>query len=262
MTAHSFVAMGDSFTEGLDDPYPDGETFRGWADLVAEVLAARSALAGGEAFQYANLAIRGRLFDGVVTEQVPVAMAMRPDIFAFAAGGNDALRREFDPAGLIVRFDQTIELLRTTGAEVLVFQFIDLSRRLPGRRVLRPRIEALNNGVSDTAQRHGARVVELWSDSEFDHPRLWSSDRLHLSESGHQRVAARVLAALDIPADPAWLAVPPEPSPVSWGAARRADLRWAHDHLRPWLGRRLTGRSSGDARTPKRPTLSPVNPTA
>jgi hypothetical protein len=26
----------------------------------------------------------------------------------------------------------------------------------------------------------------------------------------------------------------------------------------PWIGRRLTGRSSGDGREPKRPTLLPV----
>src|SRR4029079_13035076 len=33
----SFVAVGDSFTEGLDDLQPDG-TYRGWADLVAAPL--------------------------------------------------------------------------------------------------------------------------------------------------------------------------------------------------------------------------------
>jgi hypothetical protein len=37
----SYVAVGDSFIEGLDDPYPDpGLGFRGWADLVAGRLAA------------------------------------------------------------------------------------------------------------------------------------------------------------------------------------------------------------------------------
>ena len=36
----AFVAIGDSFTEGLNDPDPGGG-FRGWADLVAGALAAR-----------------------------------------------------------------------------------------------------------------------------------------------------------------------------------------------------------------------------
>jgi hypothetical protein len=30
----TFVALGDSFTEGLDDVRPDG-SYRGWADLGA-----------------------------------------------------------------------------------------------------------------------------------------------------------------------------------------------------------------------------------
>jgi hypothetical protein len=29
MTWRSFVAVGDSFTEGLDDPYEDGSGYRG-----------------------------------------------------------------------------------------------------------------------------------------------------------------------------------------------------------------------------------------
>jgi hypothetical protein len=36
----SFAALGDSFTEGLADPGPDG-TFRGWADRFAGHLADR-----------------------------------------------------------------------------------------------------------------------------------------------------------------------------------------------------------------------------
>ena len=34
----SYVALGDSFTEGLADAVPDGG-FRGWADRLAEHLA-------------------------------------------------------------------------------------------------------------------------------------------------------------------------------------------------------------------------------
>ena len=91
MRWRSFVAVGDSFTEGMNDAYPDG-SYRGWADLVATRLAAEA----GPDFGYANLAIRGRLFPGVVAEQVPAALAMKPDLVSFAAGGNDVLRRTCD----------------------------------------------------------------------------------------------------------------------------------------------------------------------
>ena len=48
-------------------------------------------------------------------------------------------------------------------------------------------------------------------------------------------------------------------------AGRRIDeLRehgaWVRTHVAPWVQRRVTGRSSGDGRTPKRPTLAPVQP--
>src|SRR6478736_3223978 len=52
-----YVAMGDSFTEGIGDPEPASPGgHRGWADRVAEELSR-----GHNDFAYANLAVRGRL---------------------------------------------------------------------------------------------------------------------------------------------------------------------------------------------------------
>jgi hypothetical protein len=79
-----------------------------------------------------------------------------------------------------------------------------------------------------------------------------------MSPAGHRRVAAHVLNALDVGVDEDWLIVPPRPAPTPWLAARGADLRWARQHLAPWVHRRLTGRSSGDLITAKRPVLAPV----
>ncbi len=238
------MAIGDSFTEGLDDPYPDG-TYRGWADLVADQLEVK----------YANLAVRGRLFDAVAAEQVPAAMAMKPDLVSFAAGGNDVLRRHCDPPSLMRRYDGVIKRLRESGADVLVFRFADVMSRLPGNKMIAPRILYLNQSVGETAQRHGAKLVNLWGDEEYANPALWSIDRLHLSAEGHRRTAAHVLAALGVQAPPSWWEVPAWPARKPWPAARAADVVWAGKHLAPWIKRRLTGRSSGDGISPKRPTL-------
>ena len=252
MRWRSYVALGDSFTEGMDDPYPDG-TYRGWADLVATTLAART----GPDFGYANLAVRGRLFDRVVAEQVPTALAMRPDLVSFSAGGNDILRRNCDPYDLAERFDKVIERFRAIGADVLLFLFADVMVRLPGQKVVGPRLAVLNKAVGEVAQRHGAHLVDLWKDDTFYNPLLWGNDRLHLSELGHRRVAAHVLAALGVQADEEWLLAPPHPAPTPWLAARRADVVWAGRYMLPWSKRRLTGRSSGDMISAKRPELSP-----
>ncbi|WP_213455789.1 SGNH/GDSL hydrolase family protein [Rhizomonospora bruguierae] len=255
MRWRSYVAIGDSFTEGMVDEYQDG-TYRGWADLVARRLAAEAPPATG--FGYANLAIRGRLFDNIVAEQVPAALALDPGLISFAAGGNDVLRRRCDPLTLVARFDEVVGGLRAGGADVILFRFADVMARLPGQRFVAPRVDVLNRAVGETAERHGATLIDLWQDDEFRNPRMWGEDRLHLSTAGHRRVAAHVLTALGMPADPEWLAVPPLPDPASWLAARGADLRWAGQHLAPWVKRRLTGRSSGDNRQPKRPTLAPI----
>ena len=250
----SYVAMGDSFTEGLDDPYPDG-SFRGWADLVA----ARLAVDAGPDFGYANLAIRGRLLDQVIAEQLPPTLAMRPDLVSFAAGGNDVLRRKVDPAGLVAKVDRVVGELRGGSADVILFRFADVTSRLPGQRIVGPRAAVLNEGAREVAAKHGAYLIDLFGDDAFHNPALWSTDRLHLSAAGHRRVAAHVLAALDVGVDEDWLLVPPMPAPTPWLLARRADLQWAGRHLAPWIRRRLVGASSGDLITAKRPRLSSVD---
>lgn len=253
MRWRSFVAVGDSFTEGMDDAYPDG-TYRGWADLVATRLAAEA----GPDFGYANLAIRGRLFPNIAAEQVPAALAMKPDLISFAAGGNDVLRRTFDADSFVPHFDSVIAQLRSGGADVVLFRFADVMARLPGQRLVAPRVGLLNRVVGEVAERHGAILVDLYADDTYLNPMLWSTDRLHLSAAGHRRVAGQVLAALGVGCDEEWLMVPPHPAPTPWLAARAADLRWAGQHLAPWIKRRLTGRSSGDLVTAKRPVLGPI----
>lgn len=91
-------------------------------------------------------------------------------------------------------------------------------------------------------------------------PRLWSPDRLHASPLGHQRIAAALAHALDLPgSNDDWTHPLPRPviPPTGWSATV-AELRWVSAFLGPWLARRLRGRSTGDDRTAKRPQLLPV----
>jgi lysophospholipase L1-like esterase len=254
MLWRSFVAMGDSFTEGLSDPYPDG-TYRGWADLVA----ARLAVDAGPNFGYANLAIRGRLLEQVVAEQLEPTLAMRPDLVSFAAGGNDVLRPRMDSAALVRRIDPMIGRLRAAGADVILFRFADITASLPAQRIVGPRAAALNDGARELADRHGAYLIDLFADDTFRHRAMWSADRLHLSPAGHRRVAGHVLTTLGVGVDEQWMLVPPQPEPTPWLLARGADLRWAREHLAPWIGRHFTGHSSGDLLAAKRPELSQID---
>lgn len=248
----SLVALGDSFTEGLDDPDPGGAGYRGWADQVAGELARHR-----PGFRYANLAVRGRLLGAVHAEQVPVAERLAPALATYCGGVNDLLRPRVDLARLEALLDDGTARLRAAGADVVLFVGIDPSRRSVLMRGLRPRVEALNDAVRRVADRHAAVVVDLWQAPDLAHPQMWSTDRLHLSPLGHQCVAGAVLDALEVGSAPRWPAELPAHRPAAWVAARQDDVRWARTHLAPWVVRRLRGRSSGDAVTAKRPDLLP-----
>ncbi len=259
MEIRSFVALGDSFTEGLDDLAADHSGYRGWADRFAERLAEDQ-----PGLCYANLAVRGKLLGEVVEEQVPRAIAMAPDLVAIAAGGNDMLRPRTDPDELAETFDEAVRTLLLSGCQVLIFAGFD--PRFPVLRLIRGKAAAYNMHLRAIARRYQCHVVDMWSMSTLHDPRAWSADRLHLSSDGHHRVALRACEVMGVPTGEDWR----EPWPAEgvtasryagWLAARRLDARWARVHAAPWLSRRIRGVSSGDDIEPKRPELLPVQGT-
>lgn len=249
----SYVAIGDSFTEGMDDPYDDG-TYRGWADLVAGCLAGVNET---DDFRYANLAVRGRLLPAVVDAQVPLAAAMKPCLVTFSAGGNDAIRRRFDAQRMAEVFEGAVDRLTASGADVVLFTPPDVTVNYPAAtRFLGPRIQFCTDLVRRMAKEYDTHLADLNADDGFRDRRVWSIDRLHLNPAGHRRVAHHVLSALGVDCDAEWMPSLPAATPDRWLTARRSDLQWARAHLAPWIGRRLTGRSSGDTITAKRPDLA------
>ncbi|MEW2354809.1 SGNH/GDSL hydrolase family protein [Spirillospora sp. NPDC029432] len=249
----TYVAIGDSFSEGLNDPYP-GETdrFRGWADRLAEHLAERD-----PGLRYANLAVRGKLLRQIVDDQVPRAVELEPDLVTFCAGGNDMIRPGADPDALAVLFDDAVRRLRATGARVVVFTGFDTRNLRSGHRI-RGKAATYNMHLRAIADRRGCDVVDLWSMTMFNDPRAWYEDRLHLSPEGHRRMALLVAHTLGVPVAGDWREPWPPAEAARWLDLRREDLHWARAYLLPWIGRRATGRSSGDGRGPKRPTPSPL----
>lgn len=246
-----FVALGDSFTEGLDDLLPDGSP-RGWADRVADVLSSCE-----PDFSYANLAIRSLRIDAIVDHQVPAALGMWPDLVTFAGGGNDVLGIRMDLDGVTARFDEAVACLTATGAVTMVFTGFDPRCQLPPGRFIATRTAAYNARVRAIAERYGAILVDLWSMPELWDSRMWSPDRLHLSPLGHLHIAGVVLCLLDRPVPDGWPVELNEPTHRSLIRARAGDLAWGQQHFLPWVVRKVRGRSMGDGRTAKRPEPLP-----
>lgn len=254
----SFVALGDSFTEGMSDLLPDG-TYRGWADLLAARLAARPRSDGG-GFRYANLAVRGKLIRQIVVDQVDTAVAMRPDLVTLVGGLNDVLRPGCDVEAVCGHLEDAVRRLAPACGQLVLMR--SPARRGPVATRFLPRMDQLFGFLDDLAARHGAVVVDLFGADVLGDPRMWDEDRLHLTAEGHRRVAEAVWQALGLPAEADWRTPLPPEVRLGWAARRTADLRFTRRHLLPWIGRRLTGRSSGDGRPPKYPELLPYPPQA
>ena len=249
------MALGDSFTEGLDDERPDG-SYRGWADLVAQRLAEELPSTGN--FRYANLAVRGKKMQDIVAEQVPRALEMQPDLVSLVGGVNDLMRPKFDLDVITGQLSESVAAFRESGVDVLLLVGANPAARSTSMiGMMSNRLDALNQAVAEVARDQECLVVDVSDVDIFYHFRLWSDDRLHLSTLGHERVFGAFLESLDL-GDGSWREPLPAMDPMSTRERVLADSMWAGKFLAPWLGRRLTGRSSGDGREPKRPELGPL----
>ena len=249
---HRYVAIGDSFTEGIGDPDPEHPgQHRGWADRLAEELAH-----GVDDFAYANLAVRGRLLARIIDEQVEPAIALRPDLVSVSAGGNDLLRPGSDPDALALKLDDAVGRLTDAGATVLLFNGPDIGST-PVLAAIRAKVAIYNENLRVVAARHDAIVADMWALRQLSDPRMWDSDRLHFSPLGHHTIAIMALDALNVKHS----LEPMEPKPIptrTWREARTEDLVWAREYFVPWVLRRLRHQSSGDGLSAKRPTAEPV----
>jgi lysophospholipase L1-like esterase len=251
VTAVRYVAIGDSFTEGVgDEPAPG--VVRGWADLVAQGWADAAA----EPVEYANLAIRGKLAWPIVDQQLEPALALRPTHLSFNGGGNDMLRPRTPLSRIADAFSHVLRRCDEEGVRLILLSGGNPSRQLPLGGLVQRRGDQLSALVADRiAGRDDIVRAYNWPDRDLAAPSHWAPDRLHLNSRGHHRVAARVLTSLGLEPPASWWEYTGAPEPE-----RLARSVYVREHLGPWVRRRLTGTSSGDGREPKYPVFTVVNP--
>lgn len=255
MTFRRYVAIGDSSTEGLDDPDGRGG-YRGWADRLAGHLA----VAQGEV-SYANLAVRGRTTAAIRAEQLGPALALEPDLVTVVSGTNDLLRRGTSIAAVLEDIEAIQQAVVDADATVLTFTLPDLGSVAPVARLVRTRLRLLNDGVRAICARTGALLLDLAAHEVATDPRLWSADRLHANAAGHERIANGLASTLDLPGhDLGWTAALPPAPRRRLVATARAEAAWWRGHFVPWVIRHARGVSSGDGVSAKCPELITVRP--
>lgn len=187
----TYVAIGDSFTAGLQPDKPR------WPDEVARAL--------GPDVRYENLASVGATSEQVEREQLPQALALKPDLVTLICGANDVLESTRpDAAGYAARLSRMFGRLRREAprAEIVTATYPDLSRFLDLRPRSRARVEKgmllFNAASRDVAERHDITLLE-----GFDHPvaenrETFAEDGFHPSPEGHRYAAAMFLRAMSL----------------------------------------------------------------
>ncbi|CAO5254735.1 SGNH/GDSL hydrolase family protein [Frankia sp. AgKG'84/4] len=243
-----FVALGDSITVGLGDGVTmgrerrHGAPARGFAARLAERLGPPGAV------EYTNLATTGATAQAVRTRQLPVALALAPQVATVVAGMNDVLKPSFDPLRLRQDLVWTVGRLRAQGATVVTATMPDPGRllRLPGplAGLLSDRVGRLNAAVHATARADpGVLVVDLARHPAVRRRSTFDVDRVHPGPYGHELIAqafALRLAAAGVPpvSPPAWA---PRPDPPESEIPAPGTLRhgyWLLSVGLPWLAGR------------------------
>jgi lysophospholipase L1-like esterase len=228
-----YVAIGDSSTEGIHDPAPNGG-WRGWSRRLADQIAEQGSI------EYANFGMRGLTTREIKQQQLAPALALAPDLVTCFSGTNDVIRPRFDLQGVLADMRDIQQACVSSGAVVLTFTLPDLTPLLPLARLIAPRIRALNAGVRRVCADTGARLVDFASHSIATDARLWSDDRLHANTAGHTRIAGALAEALGLPrSSGAWSEPLPAVPPVHPWQRLKEEASWTQRHLLPWAWLRL-----------------------
>ncbi|WP_255405351.1 SGNH/GDSL hydrolase family protein [Sinomonas sp. R1AF57] len=242
-----FVALGDSFTEGVGDwnpLLPNG--VRGWADRVAEKLAKAE-----KGWEYANLAVRSKRLRQIIADQLEPALAMEPTLVTLYAGGNDILDLGTDMDDLLAEYSGLARALAETGATLVLFTGYDVKVN-PLLEPLKRRNWQYNAHVRALARELDAVLVDYWCFDEYADRRMWDSDRLHMSKAGHKFLARQVLDHLGVPhrMEPKEWEEPARRTAREWVSQQRT---WLQDWVVPLIGRKLRGVTLGDYLEPRWP---------
>jgi lysophospholipase L1-like esterase len=238
----TFAALGDSITLGIGDPAPgrssgsdghSGRAWRGWAALLAEGLADP---------ELHILAASGACAAQIERDQLPRALALRPQIASVIFGINDTLRPGFDPDRIAASAGHTVGALRAAGAQVLTMRLPDAGRMLvlPGAlaRPLAHRTQQINAVLDGVAARFGTLHFDAAGTPETYDRQMWAVDRLHPNERGHRLIARSFHCLLTTAGYP--LGPPPDAEPANPPPTRLAEFAWMATKGSAWVLRRST----------------------
>jgi lysophospholipase L1-like esterase len=188
------VVLGDSVAAGTSESVP-GYRELSTSERIAEALRIQQ-----PSLTYRNLGERELLTAEIRERQLDAALELDPDLAIVAAGGNDALRRSFDPVRFIADLRALLTPLAAHGAQLVTIGLFDLARSglVPAAHAeaAAARFDELDEITASVAAELGALHVDNHHHPAAADPSIFASDRIHANARGHAIAASNLVRAL------------------------------------------------------------------
>ncbi|MFH8559989.1 SGNH/GDSL hydrolase family protein [Streptomyces sp. NPDC017988] len=190
------VIVGDSVAQGISEPRP-GYRSEPWSTLVIDALReVRPDLV------HLNLGQRDLVTAQVRESQLKAALDFKPDLVIALCGGNDGLRKVFDPDDAERELEALFTPLREAAGTLVTSGFFDVignphfDPRYRG--VARERLAVLSQRMRSVSERLDGVYVDMQTHPTGREESVWSTDGIHLNARGQAVLGTEIIRALAV----------------------------------------------------------------
>jgi len=188
-----FVALGDSFTEGIGDEV-EGTELKSWVDHFANLHTPE--------LQYTNLAKRGLVSQEIRVTQLEKAIALQPDLVSLIAGANDILKGRWNYNEYKNDMELMVDRIHKSGAAIIIASLPDFTVRLPlpieQQHVVREQLLEANEIIQSLSNEYKLYHIDCWNHPMAKDNTFWSKDLIHPNSRGYQVIAETIFNRLSV----------------------------------------------------------------
>ncbi len=188
-----FVALGDSFTEGIGDEV-EGAELKSWVTYFAQKYTPE--------LKYTNLAKRGLVTQEIRLKQLEKALALQPDLVSLIAGANDILKGRWNRNEYKNEMELMIDSLSKSGASIIIANLPDFTVRLPlpseQQQLLKKQLLEANEVIQSLSNEYELYHIDCWNHPMANDHTLWSKDLIHPNSRGYREIAETIFNRLSV----------------------------------------------------------------
>ncbi|OAB39545.1 SGNH/GDSL hydrolase family protein [Paenibacillus glacialis] len=188
-----FVALGDSFTEGIGDEV-EGAELKSWVAYFAQKYTPE--------LKYSNLAKRGLVTKEIRLKQLEKAIALQPDLVSLIAGANDILKGRWNRNEYKNEMELMVDSLSKSGASIIIANLPDFTVRLPlpmeQKQLLKEQLLEANEVIQSLSNEYKLYHIDCWNHPMANDHTLWSKDLIHPNSRGYREIAEMIFNRLTV----------------------------------------------------------------